>query len=483
MMWFNQFLVSPYFNKRTMMIKLFKVLRKSYPDFEGKHFTKEEIYKSIYKKLEYNDSTFRNLMSDLLKLALQFLKQTCFEKKEKEIESSFFLSDELFNRGESNLYLNQLGMIEKTLDARNIIDEEFLLSKYKIVTGRFSLNLLVERTIKKSKVTTESEKLINGIACFICYFVTESLKRNSILFNYSNSYNIKKNIDIISNFLELFEFDKINTFIRENSDLKVPLIEIYFKQLKAFVNFEIENDYFDFKKSVLQHSKQLGRNENYFLHHMLIDYCVTKKTNGVKSSMDIDREIFELQTLVVKKEYYKNNTNSYLPFDFYRNILLNCITVKELKYMEEFIYKYSKKLIPDQIENAENYSFALLFFEKGEYSKALNCLNKVVFDKSTLKVDLKNLQLKINYELKYYESAISIIDTYKHFINNNQLISESRKTLHNNFLSSTLQLIHFKTSSRKINLPFLENKIKKSNNIFDKEWLLEKIREVNLSKK
>lgn len=478
MMWFNQFLNSPYFNKRIMMIKLFKVLRKNYPDFEGRHFTKEEIYKLLYKKTKYNDSTFRNLMSDLLKIAQRFLKQTGFEKKEKEIESSFFLTEELFNRGEYSLYLNQINQIEKILDVRNVIDDEYLFSKYKIETGRFSLNLLLEKTIKKSIVTTESENLIRGIVYFICYFVIESLTRNTILFNYSNTYNIKKSIDTISDFLELFEFEKINTFISKNSDLKVPLIELYFKQLKAFVNIENEDNYFDFKKSLLQHSKQLGRIENYFLHQRLIDYCVTRKTSGIKCSFDIDREIFELQTLFVNKEYYKTNANSYLPFDLYRNILLNCITVKELNYMEEFIVKNSKKIIPDQITNVENYSYAILYFQKGLYSKALNCLNKVVFDQSSFKIDMKNLQLKINYELKYYESAISIIDTYKHFINNNQLISENRKSLHNKFLSYTLQIIHFNTRSRKINLSFLESKIRKSNDIFDKEWLLEKIGEI-----
>ncbi len=457
-----------------MLIKLFKVLKRYYPEFTDRSFIKENIYKHIYKNVKYNDSTFRNLMSDLLKLALQFLKQEGFEKKDSE--SSFFLTEELFKRGEHNLFNSQMKLTEKNLESRNITDDEYFYSKYKIEKGKFFLNLLVEKTIKKSTVTSESEKYINGIVHFICFFVKESLTLNTILLNYSNSYNINKNIGVISNFLELFDFEKITDFITENSNLKVPIIEIYFNSLKTFVDLENEKNYFDFKNSLISHSKQLGLNENYFLYSSLIDYCVTKKTKGLDSSFDLDREIFELHSILWRKEYFKSTENSYIPIDLYRNVLINCIAVKELKVMEEFIHKYSRKVVPNQISNVENYSYALLNFEKGAYHKALNSLNRVKFDQSVYKVDIKILQLKINYELEYYESAISIIDTYKHFLNNNQLISESRKSLLNNFLAFTLKLIQYNTGSRKINLSYLESRIGKSKNIYDREWLLEKIR-------
>ena len=90
---------------------------------------------------------------------------------------------------------------------------------------------------------------------------------------------------------------------------------------------------------------------------------------------------------------------------------------------------------------------------------------------------MKNLQLKIHYELEQYESAISIIDTYKHFLAKNTLISESRKLLHYNFVSYTNKLIQYISGSKKINLLFLSEKVLMSKNIFDKNWIMEKIYE------
>ena len=60
----------------------------------------------------------------------------------------------------------------------------------------------------------------------------------------------------------------------------------------------------------------------------------------------------------------KPEMNTYLTMDLFRNVLINCIAVKELAYMEEFISNYSNKLLPKDITNVENYSFALLNFEK-----------------------------------------------------------------------------------------------------------------------
>ncbi|MDQ3194483.1 MAG: hypothetical protein M3P82_05730, partial [Bacteroidota bacterium] len=192
----------------------------------------------------------------------------------------------------------------------------------------------------------------------------------------------------------------------------------------------------------------------------------------------VDKEIFLLNEIYIKYEYFKTVENKYLPFDIYRNVLLNCIAVRKLTYMEEFIKIYSKYLLPNHIQSVENYSYALLFFEKKMFNKALLFLNKIKFDQFVYKLDMKNLQLKINYELQQFESAISVIDTYKHFLKNNALISESRSTTHLNFLNFTNAILQIKNGSGKVNVSYLADRVKKSKNVFDKIWLQDKIKEL-----
>ncbi len=90
---------------------------------------------------------------------------------------------------------------------------------------------------------------------------------------------------------------------------------------------------------------------------------------------------------------------------------------------------------------------------------------------------MKNLSLKIHYELEQYDSALSVIDTYKHFINNNVLVSDNKRMLHYNFISYVNKLIQYKLSSRNVSLLFLEDKLMKSQNTFNKEWILEKLQQ------
>lgn len=476
LMWFGKFLNSPYFNSRKRIIDLFKVLKSYYPDFNAKSLTKENIYKRIYGNSVYNDSTFRNLMSDLLKLALMFLKMEGIEKN--EVQASFYLTAELIKRGNYSLFRNIMTQSNRIIENEHKVDSDYFFNKYRILTDTFYINLLTRKVLKKEHVVIESEKIINGIICILSYFIVESIKHYDNLLNYSRTYNIKKNIDIVSHFLEIFDFEKLITYIRENSSQSNPVVEIYYNLLKAFANYEDEKYYTEYKKSVISNTDLLGVNDNYFLFIRLMDYNVVKKTSGMNTGINVESELFEIYDVFIKRELYKTDTNHYLSFDIYRNVLLNCISLKELDYMEKFIEDNSKKLLPNHVQSIENYSYAMLYFEKKLYNKALSCINKIKFDQFVYKLDMKNLQLKINYELGHFESAISIIDTYKHFLKNNTLLSENRRVMHSHFLNFTNQLIHFRIGSQKTSLNFIEDKIEKSKTIFDKVWLQDKIKEL-----
>ncbi len=473
LMWFGKFLESPYFNNRRRLRMLFKILKSYHPDFDSKLLTKANIYKKIYGKVLYNDSTFRNLMSDLLALALQFLKLEGIEKN--DVSSNFFLTQELYLRGNYTLFRNRMVQNEKLLERNYQINSDYFLNKYRILTDSFYINLLTQKVLKKEYVISESQKMISGIVCILSYFVLESIKHYDNLLKYSRSYNIQKNIDTISHFMDIFNFDKLISYIRNNSSLSIPLVEIYYNLLKAFTNFEDDKYYKLFKKTLINNSNIIGLDENNFLFSRLIDYCILKNNLGLNSSFNIQNELFELNDIILEKKYYRTESTKYIPFDFYRNVLFNCIKIKKLDYMENFIKTNSKNLLPKHIKSVEDYSYALLYFEKGNYPKALSLLNQIKFDQFIYKLDMKNLQLKIYFELGQYESALSVIDTYKHFLKNNVLISESRRVTHSHFITFTHNLIQYRTGSQKINLAYIADKIEKSKNVFDRGWLKEKV--------
>ena len=475
---FGKFLKSPYFNNRTMLLKLFGILKTSYPEFDNKSLTKENIYKRLYGKTAFNDSTFRNLMSDLQQQALLFLKNESFQRN--EIDSSFFLTDELAQRGLVRVFSDKIQNTDKNLELNKETNSSYFLGKFRTQTDQFYMNLQAAKVLKKGFVEVESKKLINGIIFIMSYFVVESVRHNDNLLKYSRSYNISSNMKTVTEFMKLFDIARIVKFIKSNSDLSIPIIEAYYKLLLTFLNFEKDEEYQGLKQFLLKKSNEFSLLDNHFLFARLMDYCVLKKNTGAVTSFNVDNEIFEILTEILNKGYYRTESTSHIPFDLYRNYLFNCISLKKLNQMEDFISKFTSKLNPNQIKNVENYSYALLNFERGNFIKALELLNQIKFDQFIYKLDMKNLSLKIHYELGQYDSALSVIDTYKHFIKNNVLVSDSKRVLHHNFISFVNKLIHHKLSSRSVSLMFIEDKLVKSKNTFNKEWIMEKLQQEKL---
>jgi len=132
LMWFGKFLNSPYFNNRKRILNLYNVLRRHYPEFDKRNFTKADLYKQLYGDKSFNDSTLRNLMSDLLQLALDFLKQEGIEKD--KMGSSFFLTHELVRKGEYKLFRSKMNSLEKTILNNTTMDGDYYFHRYRINT-------------------------------------------------------------------------------------------------------------------------------------------------------------------------------------------------------------------------------------------------------------------------------------------------------------------------------------------------------------
>jgi hypothetical protein len=52
--------------------------------------------------------------------------------------------------------------------------------------------------------------------------------------------------------------------------------------------------------------------------------------------------------------------------------------------------------------------------------------------------------------------------------------------MHSNFLNFTSQIISYRIGSQRANLNFINDKVKSSKTVFDKVWLLDKIRELSV---
>ena len=106
----------------------------------------------------------------------------------------------------------------------------------------------------------------------------------------------------------------------------------------------------------------------------------------------------------------------------------------------------------------------------------LNDLLNSTNDNLYFKNDIKILTLKSLYELNAFESAISFIDTYKHFLRKSKLIKEEMRNNYLLFVSSVNELIRLKNNFDEYAFTKFKNRLisAKFTNV---QWILEKLNE------
>jgi hypothetical protein len=151
--------------------------------------------------------------------------------------------------------------------------------------------------------------------------------------------------------------------------------------------------------------------------------------------------------------------------------------VKDAEFIDMFIKTYLNKLMPSAVENMSQYSMAYLHFAKGEYSNAIELVNKIGFELLSFKYELRNLHLMLLYELNEHEPLLHAIDSYRHFaLNNPGLSVPSRKNIYK-FINYITSLCKLKEKHDKSDIQSLKYKIL-NDTLNTKYWLLEKVNEI-----
>ena len=124
---FEKFIASPYHNEGRNFMPLIKELKKYYPAFSNKNFTKENIFRKLHPHAKYNPSLMDTMISRIMKIADSFLLHNALEKY--KFEKSTMLMKEFMNRNLNFGYLKYAESAEKILDDDTVFDMDFLEKK------------------------------------------------------------------------------------------------------------------------------------------------------------------------------------------------------------------------------------------------------------------------------------------------------------------------------------------------------------------
>jgi hypothetical protein len=447
---FGLFIRAQYFNQSERLVKLFDFLKKFYPEFDSKEINKETIFALVYfdeSHVTNKENKFRDLLRMFVSLLKKYLAQLEFRRR--TFENQFYLAKQFSERGLDDLFEYEMGELERFIEKTAPRDEDYYLKKY--FAGK------LKREYQDSK--TQSGKMRP---------VYESLlEENENIFTFSI-------INFLLNYLKLrdgegvvlIEHNKqyenlINYIgIAHESFSDVPAVQILYKFLKL-----PENGSIDSYNGLLTHfeneSHVFKQDDKRWLYNMLYNHCKDKQSKGDR---EFGREAFDILKKMNDSGFILESDGFMHPHN-YINSASTAMRAGELDWAENFIEENKNKIRDEFRENAYNYNMASLEYKRGRlntpdskkhFNTALRHLWRVKKEDFYYYARIKNLEVRIYYELNETEQCRYILDSYRKSIDKGELIPENLRERYSEFIRLTHKLILLKDKAKDFTAQELE---------------------------
>ncbi len=461
---FNDFVRSPYFNKETVLIKLADYLLKYHPAYKSPEIEKEKVFSFLYPGKKYNDGLMRNVISDLYKLAEEFLAAKSLSSN--SINKNLLVLDELNNRKLFGQFIKLKEKTDRQIEMMGFKNETYY--ERKIELTKLYRNYLRESKDSYTKWTEGIQELSDlitaGFLVNILYLNTFMITKQTKIINIDYRLNLSPQLESFlenegRSYLELpgIEYCYLAFKLVKTND------EIYFYKLKNFLesNYEVINDYA--RKNI---------------YTMLQNYALSRIGPG---DSKFANELFQLYKESVEKHTLKG-TSSYIRTVYFMSIVVIGYEVGEFDWTDKFLNKYISEVKEDLRNDIMHFCKALRAFWDKDYGNSLIELAKVTSEEISFKHNVKSLMLKTYYELNETEPFYSHIDSYKHFILKNKHVNDSVREQINNFINYSKKLFALKNSGNKeidVDLEILKREISGNNELANNNWLYRKADELS----
>lgn len=469
----GKYIESPYFGGRRDCSPLYNSLKKYYPKFDEDDVQKKKLFNEIFPGRKHTGKTSDTLLltmaSDMYKLCREFL--VYIELNEERIQKEHMLLRQLNKR---KLYKEFNRQYEKISSSRHFeglnkndrLNNDDLQRNAELI-AIYGANKKQQGDIKGviGSFKYNSDNSLAYAVINACRFI--GVKYVGFSFNIDVGYNFSESL------MSALDTKAMLDLMEKENDPLYPYIAanimVYNMTLHAEENIHYEN----LKHILNTYDRVFGLNDKYILHNILATYIINKDNRHHTTQLTM--ELFNLYKLAYERGVYKAPSDKSLEPTNYRNMLSAAFEVGELQWAEDFINKTSGELPPEFAEGMKDYSYANLYFIKGEYSRALTHIVRIKYDYFLHKQDAKVLQFKIYYELGNYEQCYSVIDTTRHYLASTNDLGEVFVERYTNFIKYASELVKRKSSNNNIDAGFTLAKLRGEKAVESKNWLINKI--------
>ncbi len=467
----RKYIRSPYFNVNETLMDYFDMIieyinKSEKMEKNGKNerrhkkneLTKEAVWKNLFKNEPFNDTRFRKLNSELLKLVEGYLAQEVYANKPLQQVNYLFEAigqkkiEKLYSSTESNARLISTQQHQKPAD--------FYYYQYLIEKNYYeSLDVDMQRG-EKSNV----DKIINHLDEF---YLAEKLKwYNSVLSRKA----------LVSHDYKLLFIDEIVEHVKKQNYYHNPVISIYFKILMSRLDSENEDYFNDLIFLLNEYGHQFPNKEVYDLYSNALNYCATR--GGNKGDIKYLEKFLDIYSFILEKgiAMYASNNNELSPWHF-NNAVMSSLRLGRFEWTENLIHNYQNKLSKEFRDNAVSYNLALLYFYQKKFDKVKEQLREIEYEDISYNLSSKSMLIAIYYEEDDFEALHSLCDAFRTYLNRHKDFNEAHRQLYLNYISFVRKLTKLNTGDKSA-IEQTRKEIEETKAVASKKWLLEKLAEL-----
>ena len=389
---FDEFLNSPFFNRKPTVIKLWDYLKSFHPDYSSPELLKKNVYERIVPGKKYNYGTMKNMIHDLTKLAEIFLSQ--YSDNDSFFDAEYRLLKMFLNKGLKKQFIKTVEKNFKIL--RN--------SKYKY--GNFEKIKLLSELCNEHWVFTYSlHKPIDTVKySYFSFIEIYATCFNNIIVG-KNDIADKSQLRNEENIISKLDVDNIaGTFINGNTD-EEKIITYYLMLIKAYKSPD-DIKYYNRAKEYLGNLHEMVEPTSLnYCYRLLSNVILNNKTIPLNKRM---AEFTELIEILI-------NIGIMFPPDKPIGILEFSNAVKltnDASVLKKLINDNLKNVLKSKRENMKEYALAHYYYLIKDFGLLMRTASKMKFDIFLFKADIKVIQLKAFFEMDDYESFLYQADSF-----------------------------------------------------------------------
>ncbi|TVR79461.1 MAG: hypothetical protein EA412_06580 [Chitinophagaceae bacterium] len=339
---------------------------------------------------------------------------------------------------------------------------------YKLCIENEMDNFFINR--KKKAGTNHLQQKSDSLDLF---FIANKLEYWCDMLNRSNVLNIDYDYPLMEEIIRLIHSDK-------EKYLSISAIKNYYFILLTLKEPENEIHFFQLKKNLSADSSAIAENEEKVLFDYAQNYCIKRINKG--DSLFLEELLFLYKEMIHRELIYESG---FFPASDFKNVITIACRTKSFDWAEDFIFQYKEKLEPGIREHVFQYNLASLYYEKGDYDKALELLNKVEFTDIYFALGGRSMLMKIYFELNEHDALNWHLDAFINYLRRNKLVSKYQYSVHINFIRFTRKAFQLKSDTEWKSKKELEKASKKlieminqTKEITNKAWLEKQLKKI-----